>query len=71
MANEVLNKAAYQIKRDNPACHVVSINWGPWDSGMVTPELKRAFAERNMTVIPIEAGAEMLVEEITSIHSQR
>jgi len=68
MANEVLNKAAYQIKRDNPTCHVVSIDWGPWDSGMVTPELKRAFAEREMTVIPTEAGAELLVEEITSKH---
>jgi NAD(P)-dependent dehydrogenase (short-subunit alcohol dehydrogenase family) len=66
MANEVLNKAAYQIKRDNPVCHVVSINWGPWDSGMVTPELKRAFAERNMTLIPTDAGAELLVKEITA-----
>jgi NAD(P)-dependent dehydrogenase (short-subunit alcohol dehydrogenase family) len=66
MANEVLNKAAYQIKRDNPSCHVVSIDWGPWDSGMVTPELKRAFAERDMAVIPTDAGAEMLVKEITS-----
>jgi NAD(P)-dependent dehydrogenase (short-subunit alcohol dehydrogenase family) len=66
MANEVLNKVAYQIKRENPTCHVVSIDWGPWDSGMVTPELKRAFAERDMTVIPTEAGAEMLVNEITS-----
>jgi NAD(P)-dependent dehydrogenase (short-subunit alcohol dehydrogenase family) len=69
MANEVLNKTAYQIKRDNPTCHVVSIDWGPWDSGMVTPELKRAFAERDMTVIPTEAGAEMLVKEITTQHS--
>ncbi len=69
MANEVLNKAAYQIKRENPACHVVSINWGPWDSGMVSPELKRAFAERNMTVISVEAGVEMLVQEITSAHT--
>jgi NAD(P)-dependent dehydrogenase (short-subunit alcohol dehydrogenase family) len=69
MANEVLNKAAYQIKRDNPTCHVVSIDWGPWDSGMVTPELKRAFAERDMTVIPTDAGAELLVKEITSQHT--
>jgi len=68
MANEVLNKAAYQIKRENPACHVVSINWGPWDSGMVTPELKRAFAERNMMVIPAEAGADLLVREITALN---
>lgn len=71
MANEVLNKAAYQIKRENPTCHVVSIDWGPWDSGMVTPELKRAFAERNMTVIPTDAGAEMLVKEITSQHTAK
>jgi NAD(P)-dependent dehydrogenase (short-subunit alcohol dehydrogenase family) len=69
MANEVLNKAAYQIKRDNPTCHVVSIDWGPWDSGMVTPELKRAFAKRDMTVIPTDAGADMLVKEITAQHS--
>lgn len=66
MANEVLNKAAYQIKRDNPSCHVVSINWGPWDSGMVTPELKRTFAERKMIVIPTAAGAELMVKEITT-----
>ncbi len=69
MANEVLNKTAYQIKREHPTCHVVSIDWGPWDSGMVTPELKRAFAERNMAVIPTDAGAEMLVKEITSHHA--
>jgi len=66
MANEVLNKAAYQIKHENPDCHVVSVNWGPWDSGMVTPELKRAFAERNMEVIPADAGADLLVQEITA-----
>lgn len=66
IANEVLNKAAYEAKRKNPNCRVLSINWGPWDSGMVTPELKRAFAERNMEVIQAEAGAELMVNEITS-----
>ena len=66
MANEVLNKAAYQIKHDNPECHVISINWGPWDSGMVTPELKRAFSERKIDLIPSDAGAELLVKEITT-----
>ena len=68
IANEVLNKAAYQAKRENPNCRVLSINWGPWDSGMVTPELKRAFAERNMDLIPTDAGAELMVKEITSIN---
>jgi NAD(P)-dependent dehydrogenase (short-subunit alcohol dehydrogenase family) len=66
IANEVLNKTAYQVKRENPECRVLSINWGPWDSGMVTPELKKAFADRNMAVIPASAGAEMLVGLLSS-----
>ena len=64
MANEILNKTAHYIQRHNPACHVVSIGWGPWDSGMVTPELKKAFEAQNVTVIPLEVGASMLVEEL-------
>jgi len=64
MANEVLNKTAHYIKRKYPTCHVVSIGWGPWDSGMVTPELKRAFEEHNVKVIPAEVGANMLVQEL-------
>ncbi len=64
IANEVLNKTAYRIKRENPACHVVSIDWGPWDAGMVTPELKKAFAEKNVEIIPVDVGANLLVEEL-------
>ncbi len=65
IANEVLNKTAYQVKRENPQCRVLSINWGPWDSGMVTPELAAAFAERNMPVIPASVGAETMVRLLT------
>jgi NAD(P)-dependent dehydrogenase (short-subunit alcohol dehydrogenase family) len=64
MANEILNKTAHYIRRHYPSCHVVSIGWGPWDSGMVTPELKKAFEAQNVTVIPLEVGASMLVEEL-------
>ena len=64
MANEILNKTAHYIKRKYPTCHVVSIGWGPWDSGMVTPELKRAFEERHIQVISTEAGANLLVNEL-------
>ncbi|QYO62030.1 SDR family NAD(P)-dependent oxidoreductase [Leptolyngbya sp. 7M] len=64
LANEILNKSAHLIKQHHPHCHVVSINWGPWDSGMVTPELKRAFALRNISVIPLDVGAQMLVKEL-------
>jgi len=64
IANEILNKSAYMFKRKNPNCHVISINWGPWDSGMVTPELKKMFEARHVDLIPSEVGARMLVEAL-------
>ena len=64
IANEILNKAAYLVKRYAPACHVISVNWGPWDAGMVTPELKRYFEQHQIKVIPIDTGTQMLVEEL-------
>jgi NAD(P)-dependent dehydrogenase (short-subunit alcohol dehydrogenase family) len=64
LANEILNKSAHHLKQKYPDCHTVAIDWGPWDSGMVTPELKKAFAQRNIEVIPLEVGTQMLVEEM-------
>jgi len=66
IANEILNKTAYLVKRSQPSCHVVSMNWGPWDAGMVTPELKKVFAQRGVEVIPIEVGTRMFVDELTA-----
>jgi NAD(P)-dependent dehydrogenase (short-subunit alcohol dehydrogenase family) len=70
IANEILNKSAHLIKQKYPDCHVVSINWGPWDSGMVTPELKKIFAQRQIEVISIEVGAQLLVEELKDRHQE-
>ncbi len=67
MANEILNKFAHDFKRQHPACHVVSFNWGPWDGGMVTPELKQLFAQRNIEVIPIEVGTQMVVDNLRTL----
>lgn len=64
IANEILNKTAHRIKRLYPDLHVISIDWGPWEAGMVTPELKQVFEQRNIKLIPVEAGARMLVEEL-------
>jgi NAD(P)-dependent dehydrogenase (short-subunit alcohol dehydrogenase family) len=64
MANEILNKTAHLIRRTYPNCRVVAMNWGPWDGGMVTPALKQYFAEHQIDVIPIEAGAQMLIREL-------
>jgi acyl transferase domain-containing protein len=68
LANEILNKMAHLVKRKYPACHVVALDWGPWESGMVTPELAKAFAERKMSIelIPVEDGCRLLIEELTS-----
>jgi len=64
LANEVLNKLAHRLQREYPACHVVAIDWGPWDGGMVTPELKRVFAERHVALIPVDVGAALLADEL-------
>jgi len=64
IANEILNKSAYLVKGNYPNCRVAAINWGPWDSGMVSAELKKAFAERNIETIPIDIGSQMLVDEL-------
>ncbi|WP_425511166.1 SDR family NAD(P)-dependent oxidoreductase [sulfur-oxidizing endosymbiont of Gigantopelta aegis] len=64
VANEILNKTAYQFRHYYPKCHVVSFNWGPWDGGMVTEELKRYFRERNVEIIPMAEGVEIFANEL-------
>jgi acyl transferase domain-containing protein len=70
IANEILNKSAHLMKQHYPQCHVVAINWGGWDSGMVTPELKKAFAERGIDIIPVDVGTQMLVNELHPAHHE-
>jgi len=65
-ANEVLNKVAQQQSKLLPNCRVVSVNWGPWDGGMVNDALKKIFTKEGIGVIPLKEGAEYLVEEISS-----
>ncbi len=64
IANEILNKSAHLVKQRYPSCHVVAINWGGWDSGMVTLQLKKEFARRGIDIIPVETGTQMLVNEL-------
>lgn len=64
IANEILNKTAHLIQRRYPSVRVLSIDWGPWEAGMVTPDLKKLFEARNIRVIPVEVGARMLLEEL-------
>ncbi|MFD0673403.1 SDR family oxidoreductase [Cohnella sp. GCM10027633] len=64
MANEVLNKCAQaEAFRRGPGCTVKSINWGPWDGGMVSPLLKKHFEQRGVNLIPLEAGTAAFAAE--------
>ena len=65
IANEILNKIAQQEAKQRPDCRVVSINWGPWDGGMVTPSLKREFARRQIDLLSLESGANALLQEMS------
>jgi acyl transferase domain-containing protein/NAD(P)H-dependent flavin oxidoreductase YrpB (nitropropane dioxygenase family)/NAD(P)-dependent dehydrogenase (short-subunit alcohol dehydrogenase family)/acyl carrier protein len=63
-ANEVLNKLAAQLDTEWPG-RVVSINWGPWDAdGMVSPEVRKQFAERGVELIPPSVGLLRFAEEL-------
>ena len=66
VANEAINKLARQESRRRPGCRTVSINWGPWDGGMVTPALKKVFAAEGVGLIGLEAGGEFLIREISA-----
>ncbi|RII25223.1 MAG: beta-ketoacyl synthase [Geobacter sp.] len=66
VANEVLNKLAQAEMRHLPACRTVSINWGPWDGGMVTPALKKVFAGEGISLIGLAEGVDFLVREIAA-----
>jgi acyl transferase domain-containing protein/NAD(P)-dependent dehydrogenase (short-subunit alcohol dehydrogenase family) len=66
VANEILNKMAQEQAGMRSDCRVLSLNWGPWDGGMVTPALKKVFAEEGIAVIDLKAGADYLIEEMAT-----
>ena len=67
MANEALNRLASALRRSRGEdATVVSLNWGAWAGGMVTPELARMFTERGVALIPADEGARVFVERMTT-----
>jgi NAD(P)-dependent dehydrogenase (short-subunit alcohol dehydrogenase family) len=67
-ANEVLNKLAdhlaARLGSDGARTRVVCINWGPWDGGMVSDELRRVYASRGIGLIPVEVGTRAFLDEL-------
>jgi acyl transferase domain-containing protein/NAD(P)-dependent dehydrogenase (short-subunit alcohol dehydrogenase family)/acyl carrier protein len=66
IANEVLNKVAQQEAQRLPECRVVSLNWGPWEGGMVDESLRTVFAREGVPLIPLAQGAEHLLRELST-----
>jgi hypothetical protein len=72
MANEVLNKVAWsEARRRGPDCRVKSLGWGPWEGGMVTPQLQAHFETLGIPLIPLQVGARMLVDELNSAQTDQ
>lgn len=64
MANEILGRVGASLARHRTDCLVRVIDWGPWDGGMVTPMLRDHFKALGVSLIPLEVGAEMLLQEL-------
>lgn len=64
MANEILNKTAWQISRQYPQLNCLALNWGPWEGGMVTPSLKKEFHKRGIDLIPLASGAHQMIRQM-------
>ena len=70
ISNEILNKLAHHLKLSFPRCQILSIGWGPWDGGMVTPQLKRILSRRNIPLISIDQGTKALVDLMDEIQER-
>ena len=65
MANEVLNRVACaESKRRGGLAIVKSMNWGPWDGGMVTPALRKHFEDQGVRLVGMEEGANLFTDEL-------
>jgi acyl transferase domain-containing protein/NAD(P)H-dependent flavin oxidoreductase YrpB (nitropropane dioxygenase family)/acyl carrier protein len=63
-AGDALDKLAWGLQRRITG-RVVSIDWGPWaGTGMVSPDLEREYAKRQIRLIDPDRGVEALMTEL-------
>jgi acyl transferase domain-containing protein/NAD(P)-dependent dehydrogenase (short-subunit alcohol dehydrogenase family) len=65
MANEALNKMATAEAQRRTGCRIISVNWGPWQGGMVTASLKREFERQGVSLLSIADGVASLMQEMS------
>jgi acyl transferase domain-containing protein/acyl carrier protein len=64
-ANEALARFAASWKHRYPGQHVVAIDWGAWDAGMVTPDLRAALSARGVPLLPPAIGARAFADQFS------
>ncbi|MCC9070758.1 SDR family NAD(P)-dependent oxidoreductase [Flavobacterium sp. F-65] len=63
-ANSVLDNYANALNKKLKG-KVISINWGPWKgAGMVSSSLENEYERRGISLIPLEEGKELFLNEI-------
>ncbi len=68
-ANEYLNHFARYWKTINPMCNIMSVNWGPWDAGMLDSALKREMIKRGKVLIEPDIGAKFFMDVLEQKHA--
>jgi NAD(P)-dependent dehydrogenase (short-subunit alcohol dehydrogenase family) len=69
-ANEILNQFAWILSRRwGPKVKIAAINWGPWagtthGTGMVTPEVRKQFEARGVSLIEPAEGRAYMTREL-------
>ena len=71
IANEILSKTAHLFKTNHPHTHVSAINWGAWDSGMVSGELKAQFEAAGVSLVNSKGGATMFINEFNTEYANQ
>ncbi|WP_290367876.1 type I polyketide synthase [Antrihabitans cavernicola] len=66
IANEALNRICMVLNAGRPEGRAVSINWGPWDGGMVTRQLRDEFERRGVVLVPLRAGASIFADHFAA-----
>uniref|UniRef100_UPI00245779B1 SDR family NAD(P)-dependent oxidoreductase n=1 Tax=Nocardia neocaledoniensis TaxID=236511 RepID=UPI00245779B1 len=65
-ANEALCRFAVSWRRRHPGTRVTAIDWGAWDGGMVTADLREHFRARGIPLLAPAAGAAAFTTQFTA-----
>lgn len=65
-ANEALCRFVATWKRQHPGRQAVAVDWGAWDGGMVTREVRALLAERGVRLLPPDEGARVFTGQFAA-----